>query len=42
MKKLLEIAVNSNKKEPAKEQEVTVKKADVQEKKSPGRPKKNL
>ena len=32
MKKLLEIAVNSNKKEPAKEQEVTVKKADVQEK----------
>lgn len=42
MKKLLEIAVNSNKKEPAKEQEVTVKKADVQEKKSPGRPKKTL
>lgn len=42
MKKLLEIAVNSNKKEPVKEQEVTVKKADVQEKKSPGRPKKNL
>lgn len=42
MKKLLEIAVNSNKKEPAKEQEVTVKKVDVQEKKSPGRPKKTL
>lgn len=42
MKKLLEIAVNSNKKEPVKEQEVTVKKADVQEKKSPGRPKKTL
>ena len=42
MKKLLEIAVNSNRKEPAKEQEVTVKKADVQEKKSPGRPKKTL
>lgn len=42
MKKLLEIAVNSNKKEPAKEQEITVKKADVQEKKSPGRPKKTL
>lgn len=42
MKKLLEIAVNSNKKEPDKEQEVTVKKADVQEKKSPGRPKKTL
>lgn len=42
MKKLLEIAVNSNKKEPAKEQEVIVKKADVQEKKSPGRPKKTL
>lgn len=42
MKKLLEIAVNSNKKEPAKEQEVTGKKADVQEKKSPGRPKKTL
>lgn len=42
MKKLLEITVNSNKKEPAKEQEVTVKKADVQEKKSPGRPKKTL
>lgn len=42
MKKLLEIAVNSNKKEPAKEQEETVKKADVQEKKSPGRPKKTV
>lgn len=42
MKKLLEIAVNSNKKEPEKEQEVTVKKVDVQEKKSPGRPKKTL
>lgn len=42
MKKLLEIAVNSNKKEPAKEQEVTVKKVDVQEKKSPGRSKKTL
>lgn len=42
MKKLLEIAVNSNKKEPAKEQEITVKKADVQEKKSPGRPKKTV
>ena len=42
MKKLLEIAVNSNKKEPTKEQEVTVKKVDVQEKKSPGRPKKTL
>lgn len=42
MKKLLEIAVNSNKKEPAKEQEVIVKKADVQEKKSPGRPRKTV
>lgn len=42
MKKLLEIAVNSNKKEPAKEQEVTVRKVDVQEKKSPGRPKKTV
>lgn len=42
MKKLLEIAVNSNKKEPVKEQKETVKDTDVQEKRSPGRPKKTV